>query len=406
MNGPRFYQNRTALWVIVVIALTGGALALLATDQTIRIQKIGLTRPSLCNINAWINCEIAQASSHAMMFGIPIAWWGFLYYTWITITLLWTVYKREYENAAFAAAFAVSIPILCYTIYKAYILFFILDIVCPVCVAMYTVNLSIILVLKKHLNIRCSEIISFIKDYIRLVFGKYSVIYLAAILILFGSGTGAFKYLEPRIYTLPDIDVAAAISEHYEQPVYEINLDHPAPVSGNPDNPVKIHVFSDFQCPACRLAAFHLKAVLLDHTYISMVFLNYPLDEKINPYVDIEIHKHAGLAARAGICAQQSGDFWAFHDELFRRQDTIDRFVVMSIAEQNGWDLEKFTSCMDSEDSFKHVQRDIELGNRLYVDSTPTIFINGREIENWHIPDILRGIIREEYRMVMAEKED
>ena len=69
-----------ALWIVLGCSLVGMSLAWYATSQTIAIEQVGLGDPSGCSINEWINCDAAHASSYANLFGIPVAWWGFLFY--------------------------------------------------------------------------------------------------------------------------------------------------------------------------------------------------------------------------------------------------------------------------------------------------------------------------------------
>ena len=77
-NQPDLSKN--ALWAAAIFAALGAALAFYATNLTFSIESQGLVEASGCSLNDWINCDIANASSYAKMFGIPVAWWGFLFY--------------------------------------------------------------------------------------------------------------------------------------------------------------------------------------------------------------------------------------------------------------------------------------------------------------------------------------
>lgn len=77
--------------------------------------------------------------------------------------------------------------------------------------------------------------------------------------------------------------------------------------------PVTLAVFSDFECPFCR--QFHDTWKKTRATWgdsVALIFVHYPL---IN-------HKYAEPAARASICADEQGSFWAYADEIFSRQGT------------------------------------------------------------------------------------
>ncbi len=76
------YVARTGmlLWLIVAASSIGALLALFGAYQTLLAQYAGVARLRGCSINAWISCEKALGSGSAMIFGVPIAWLGFLYY--------------------------------------------------------------------------------------------------------------------------------------------------------------------------------------------------------------------------------------------------------------------------------------------------------------------------------------
>ena len=109
-------------------------------------------------------------------------------------------------------------------------------------------------------------------------------------------GYFGLKYYENTVVSLNPSKVKLILNEHYKQEPVKINTDG-APVTGNPDAKVKIVVFSDFQCPSCKLLASNMKTILLENKNdISFSFMNYPLDSSINKNVNHEIHKYAGIA--------------------------------------------------------------------------------------------------------------
>ena len=119
---------------------------------------------------------------------------------------------------------------------------------------------------------------------------------------------------------------------------------------GDPDAPITIVEFGDFQCPGCGQFALQVKPQI-DLTYVQpgqakFVFYDYPL---------VEIgHQHAFLAARAARCAGDQDRYWEYHDALFRNQSSwsgqsqvVGSFV--SYADQVGLDTDTFEACLRSE---------------------------------------------------------
>jgi protein-disulfide isomerase len=142
----------------------------------------------------------------------------------------------------------------------------------------------------------------------------------------------------------------------------------PARVKGNPDAPVTVVEFSDFQCPFCKKTEDTLKALLAKYDgRIRLAYLDFPLTE---------IHPHAEKAAEAARCAGDQGKFWEYHDDLFADQSKLDEASLIGRAQNLHLDETAFRSCLSS-GKFKH---DIEVnrkeGNKAGVTGTPAYFIN------------------------------
>ena len=110
------------------------------------------------------------------------------------------------------------------------------------------------------------------------------------------------------------------------------------------------------------------------------------------------IHKNAALAAFAGVCAQQQGDFWSYHDAMFSNQKKIDRTFLIQLATEQGWDAGEFSNCMAAEETMQRVLSDIQEGARINVLGTPFLYINGRRVKYWNNLQFLRAVIDEELK--------
>lgn len=149
---------------------------------------------------------------------------------------------------------------------------------------------------------------------------------------------------------------------------------------GSAQAPVVIMEFADFQCPACAQFARFNKPLVSDHIQngnVRFVWYDFPL---------VQIHANAMLASRAGRCANEQGQFWAYHDVLFGRQSewspsvrAADLFV--DYAPQAGLDRRQFTECLRSDRFQQEVSESYELGQTLGVNGTPTLFVNGKRVE-------------------------
>jgi len=160
---------------------------------------------------------------------------------------------------------------------------------------------------------------------------------------------------------------------------------------GSADAPVTIVVFSDFQCPACRLLADELDSIRAKHPRdVSVVYRHFPLTP---------VHPRAEAAAQASECAGGQGRFEAFHDALFREQALVETGEWRHFATAAGVpDLEAFDRCVADPAAQRAVARDFQAGRALGVTGTPTLLINERRVQGTPPLDELERYIRRAMR--------
>lgn len=133
--------------------------------------------------------------------------------------------------------------------------------------------------------------------------------------------------------------------------------------------PIQIVEFSDFECPYCAAASKQLRAVTAAYQGRVCVSLRqFPLG----------MHKNSRLAADAAVAAGYQGKFTGMHDALFSHSKPLDRSAVLTCALELGLDQERFQKDLAAPYTLASVERDVQLGNQLEVQGTPTIFVNGR----------------------------
>ena len=149
------------------------------------------------------------------------------------------------------------------------------------------------------------------------------------------------------------------------------------PIIGNPDAPITIIEFSDFQCPFC--ARFHTQTLpLLLEEYIEqgkvkLVFRDFPIQS---------IHPNALPASVAAECANEQGKFREMHDTLFEKQNEwnkLDTVDALSSFNQYAMDIkldqEKFDSCLSSGKFIPEIKKDLDDGRDYGVSGTPGFFV-------------------------------
>ena len=173
-----------------------------------------------------------------------------------------------------------------------------------------------------------------------------------------------------------------------EAPRFELDVSADDPALGDEKAPVTVVEFSDFQCPYCLRAAPTLKKIRQQYgDRVRLVWKDFPLTQ---------IHPEAFKAGEAGHCAAEQGKFWDYHDQLFSHQGELRPDDLKRHATTVGLDLAAFNVCLDTSKYSKRVLDGVEQGTRLGVNSTPTVFINGRRISGAQAYDVFAAVIEEE----------
>lgn len=169
---------------------------------------------------------------------------------------------------------------------------------------------------------------------------------------------------------------ATAPPPQANEPV-NVPIDNAVYTVGDPNAPVVIVEYTDFQCPFCsrhfQETFPQLLADYVDSGQVYYVFKDFPLTS---------IHPQAVVAAEAARCANDQDSYLAMHDMLFARQgqwsgqgNTTEIFT--GYAELLGLDTEVFQSCLEEHTHEAAVLADLDEGSQLGVRGTPAFFING-----------------------------
>jgi protein-disulfide isomerase len=118
---------------------------------------------------------------------------------------------------------------------------------------------------------------------------------------------------------------------------------------------------------------------------VKVVFKNFPLRS----------HKFALKAAAAALAAGNQGKFWEFHDQLFENYNRIDDQTIGQIASALNLDLVEFEKSMRDPAIEERIRQDIYDGQQAGVNSTPSVFINGRRLKNRSLEGFQEAVEKE-----------
>jgi protein-disulfide isomerase len=183
-----------------------------------------------------------------------------------------------------------------------------------------------------------------------------------------------------EIKTTPPSQVPTQQPTQLGAQIYYISIDDD-PVKGDPNAPLTIIEFSDFQCPFC--SRFYSQTLpLLEENYIDtgkvkLVFKDLPLDR---------LHPNARTAHIAAECADEQGKFWEYHDILFEKQSqwkslspsNLDT-TLTNFAADLGMQSTDFQTCMESQEIADEVNDDTDEAARHGTTGTPTFFIGNEK---------------------------
>lgn len=384
-------MRKSWLAFIIFVALAGCVVAGYSLKLYYQVQSVGFDQPSFCNFSPTMNCEVVQASSYASIAGLPVSGLGLCFYIFMVLMALsaWIVPTASHGIAGFG--WVLGLGSFLYSAALAYVSATILRVWCPTCIVMYGVNLLLWMAWWVGGRVHPARVI----DHLGAMW-KWA----AALLVVTGIGAVFMLSKSQAMQHATPAQIKDALYAFERGSTYVLPTDWTGhPMWGNPNAKVTVVEFSDFECPFCRFAALNLLPSLIDFKNdVRVVFVNYPLDQSCNANVQIKMHEHSCQAAVGAMCVFQQGQFWDFSEDVFRNQHRISREMMLKLAAKHRLDVPLFTQCLDGQESLPMVTRDIDIGHGAKVQGTPSIFINGKILQHWRVPAVVREVIKAELR--------
>jgi protein-disulfide isomerase len=144
--------------------------------------------------------------------------------------------------------------------------------------------------------------------------------------------------------------------------------------------------FSDYECPYCRQAHAQLRTLLERYpTQLRLVHRHYPLDQSCNSSLKAPMHQNACFAAMIAECAGRQDRFWQANDYVFAEARMLHARPNREIARDLGLDPVALETCL-REEGPRAVALDVDEGNRLDIQGTPTFFTEGKRYTGTYPP--------------------
>ncbi|MCI5115335.1 MAG: hypothetical protein D3921_03960 [Candidatus Electrothrix sp. AW1] len=391
MNNTQKNNIILRYWLAALSFATAGLLIALYSAHSHYQNYTDPLYSSFCAISKAINCDTVAQSPWSIMFDLPVAWWGVLFYLFFLLILLT---ENRYNLAAWRRWLMVMSISSAVTLGLAGISVWKIKSLCLVCLATYIVTFGLTYICWLGQR-RCKEAMEKgaatnvtaafnLKDALR-NYGVAAGVFCVSLLLLYG--------LMPRYWLLSAAETSADISQ----------LAHGLTEDGHPwigaEEPLlTIAQFSDYQCFQCSKMYFLLRNFLAAHPEtLRLVHRHYPLDHKVNPVIVPEpFHEGSGDLAKVAILAALRDKFWQTNDLLYaiirRNGDKIKTIPLKEIADKTGLNINELAAALTHPAISARLSRDIQEGMKLKITGTPAFLINGKVYQGQIPLEILKKI--------------
>tara|TARA_B100000925_G_scaffold262107_1_gene219216 strand:- start:5053 stop:6165 length:1113 start_codon:yes stop_codon:yes gene_type:complete len=313
----------------------------------------GLGGGGICDLSSFFNCDSATNSSVSNIFGAPISSLGIVTSALFLAPLILSKINLSGVVYLFGGINLIGcVGLLIYSLVS-------LGSLCPVC-SIFWVSSNIAFFLSyKNIGTKEIKIIPTIGT---------SVIFF----IVIGLGNLTYSSKQKDLLSIKD-DLINQYKELKTIPLPgklpELNL------TSTKDAPIRMVIFSDFQCPACKALSKMIPSIMRRYkNKVEIKYMFYPLDNSCNSKMTYGLHPQACNAARLSLCKKD--DLLRVHDEIFHDQATLDdEWIENKVAEEDVKD------CYENPETLKELISIVDIGNEIGIKSTPTFLLNEKKIE-------------------------
>ena len=377
-----------ASWLALALVAAGLALAVLLTHNYHRHLLAG--QVTGCSISEYVDCDRVSESPFAAVAGVPVSAFAIAAYGAIGVLLALPLLPpfRRLASINLDVALALSAVGTVVALVLAVVAALVIRALCIYCAALQVVTIALFLVLLRRRSQQRAR-----KGGPRQLRGAGQGVGSAALALAVGAVLAGIATLgfESRALAAADRAVSAAaltdVSPYLSRNAFSFDVTD-SPGVGPADAPVQIVVFGDYNCSHCR--TFDPEALQLAEDFpgdVRVVFKFFPLDATCNRYMGPQQRSSSCLAAAAAYAAHQHDHFLDYHLLLFEHFQNHAPQRLLANAEEAGIeDQEAFLAAIQSDETLRVIQRDIDEGSRGGVQGTPTVFVNGRRLETGRLP--------------------
>ena len=340
--------------------------------------------PSFCTDanNPVVNCDGVAKSVNAQVFGIPLAYWGMIFYAIVLVLLIadklknikflsWLeVFKNPCSYISVLGLFSFLVSMI-----LALVSFISLKMICVLCVVTYFINLFIALFASEFAGETFgASIKTSINDFKEaLSVKKYAVAFAStvAVAVIFLTVSGTTYVFAPQVKDIKFMDQLYNMAGNDYADVANGNT------LGSEKPKVVVKMYSDLMCPYCVMENRLMHKVAKDFSNVKIEFVQYPLDNACNKNIPNPFHVGACDYAKLALAAQKQGKFWDMVNLLFEEKaGSVED--VYSIAKEQGFDVNKLKTDMNAADVKATLLSNIDEATQMQVGGTPAFSVKGK----------------------------
>lgn len=330
---------------------------------------------NLCNISDFWGCDKATLSPFGSLAGIPTAFFGLMIGV---IGLVGGVIGRKEIEGTLKVLFAVNflgcLVLFAYSLIQ-------LGGLCPMCFVYYILS-----GIGTFMLFKLSDVPPAVDPRVAGIMAVVFILPVGGMAMHIGS-----KQKQKEMLAASYIKQFQSLKD-YGDPVSESQFKLNTAAENFADAPIRISVFSDFQCPYCKLAAEQTEEIIKDFgDKVNIQYFFYPLDSTCNTKMKGSLHPFACYSAYLAACDQEK--FKEVHDYIFANQESI------NFENLKEWQTKfELTGCFENEGIKDSIQQTLNAGEQFALKSTPTIIVNGKKLEGLipyeHMKEILQSLLK------------
>ena len=318
-----------------------------------------LVSGSMCDISSFWNCDTAVFSKFSSLYYVPTSVFGIVVGFIFFLDFLFAHSSLQKANCTLAFVNALGcIGLFFYSL-------LVLNGLCPGCTLYYACSLGVLGVYWLKGDFKFS--------FLPKTFGLYLAIFLLI--------AGGFHFYTKDLELKNSEGIETSLKEFRKSQDYEVfGVTSPFRLASASENfadaPLRVSLFSDFQCPVCKVFSEEILPKLLKfyEGKINFQYFFYPMDSNCNHNISQPMHPMACEASYLASCS--SDNFKLIHDLIYEKQNTLSNSVLQKLAND-----QNISTCFHSLEAKNTVEDMILAGDKLGVQATPTLIINGRKLE-------------------------